>query len=1247
MESNDPKCPKCDARMLKRLARHGPHRGNEFWGCSRYPKCKGIVSIDAPSTKPNLGASDALEKPPDLLYAERARHPRKVNWSDGSTDRTQWQARYSNCGGSLRSVPVADHLLGKRLTSCWVARKRVGSAQAADESVIRTVAMAHKILQRGSLPPLHPESERTLLTLCGFADSVSTPGTDIDLAPQLNSPVDRDNTSAIQWFAEDFQLDRSLRFDSREELRFLANWVPRVLGASAGRWITTQAPLDALLNGLGFEGAGARRVDFLFHAPQVPTFVVEIDGDQHGDQVLVDKDRDTALAEAGIEVIRIPTSELSSGEGPGFDRIKAIWKTPELPNNPDINVLRLRYGATHVHRLVLAILEGVAAGFLTGKSWAIEIVDPLAISVPLLRPYLDLISAIAELWGPTLAPHEVHILSDGKWTDFLLDEGRYAELDGDRVPLDLVIRLETNRSPMDLLEANWIDIPEVVVRSARLPVDIVDPVGDINERSPIRTGQEATPVALKTILQAVFAKRDFRPGQIEAVTEVLEGRDCAVLLPTGAGKSLIYQLAGLCLPGRTLVIDPIVALIEDQIEGLKRQGIDRTTGISSHEIKLGRSEAILQEVASGDALFIFIAPERLQQQSFRSALRELASTTPINLAVVDESHCVSEWGHDFRTSYLNLGRVIRQTCRDRFGGAPPILALTGTASRAVLRDVLIELGIEPQTPNTIIRPPSFDRPELRFEVIKTTPAESTASLAGYLRALPMRFGVPHAEFFRSRRDLTYSGLVFCPHVNGAYGVRDVSEKLQNVIGARPPIYAGGAPKVFPGNWEQEKRFAARAFKENQSPVLVSTKAFGMGIDKPNIRYVVHYGIPTSIEAYYQEVGRAGRDGQPARCGLILSEYSEDRAHRLLDDDVDIETTREAAAQITSSSADDISRALFFHLNSFKGRSTELISVGEIVDEIGPLDVAMTTYLPMGDSDSAKQAREKAIHRLVLLGVVSDYLVDWGGRRFEVHLNGTSNSSVVESLLAFIERSQPGKAATIESSIHLEEWQKPREAVVGCAEVLIAFVYDTIERSRRRCLREMWLAARESDSDEALRSRILDYLSEGDLSPRLVKLAEAPSLDFGQWISLYREILSQADAREWRGATGRLLASYPDHPGLLVGRALSELLDDQGEVKEFYSNLQQACLSSQRYGIEAKDMSHLLEWILDKASPLGAAGVAMTAWTQDDLTTGEWALLEARFAGTDPVAAVSSLGRRLKELDHDLEKVVSDAEWRHA
>lgn len=1144
----------------------------------------------------------------------------RVHWSDTfDFEADGWQVEYATVGASLRSVQVEGI---DSLSNCWVASAPL-SEYRPDSNTRLVLDVMSKVLRRGLSPPLHPDSEQILLDLIGLGAHVRPsplPG-DVSLTLLKTYKVDYE---ALITIPGDQSVEIEPNLTESDEERLLMEWMaehhPRAV-----RWLIPQASLDGLLKAAGHRTGGYRRCDFLWAPLTGHPFVIEVDGGQHQQQHLSDDERDQLLRDIGIETIRVSTSEIRNGHGPQLEAVtNAIEATVEQTTNLSDKDKLLVWGPIQVHRLVLGLCEAIHSGFLSGDSWVVEVEDPTHIAIELIAPYLEVLYALCCLWNTCLVAPERVLFKDSK-ERFLFhrtSEGRYERRDASEESRSVTcvrILLQCDRTSCQPLP-NRDDTPTVVIRSTGVPVLMSDPQEGTSSRIAVHFDGEEVRSHLKVLLRSVFAKEDFREGQYEALVEVMMGRDCAVLLPTGAGKSLIYQLAGLCLPGRTLVIDPLVALIEDQIEGLHLHGIDRATGITNNLDRTGR-EIALRTVAESDDYFLFVAPERLQFQDFRDALREAPAR--INLVVIDEAHCVSEWGHDFRPAYLNLGRILREVCRNIRGIIPSLLALTGTASKAVLDDVLFQLDI-PQ--DSTIQPETFDRSELHYQVI-CTDTRHPANLLRILRNLPEMFGERRARFFQPRGEQTFSGLIFVPTVGGIPSLEHTTRAIQEIIPS-VRMFASKRPRSIRNQdeWNRIRQDNSRQFKDNLIATLVSTKAFGMGIDKPNIRWIIHYMLPASVESYYQEAGRAGRNNSTSQCVIILREFDTERNQRMLSENLSLESLRAIIDRIPFNERDNVTTALYFHLNSFPGIDDEVDTLVEITNLLSPEASLRSMRIPFNND---RVARERALHRLTYLGVVHDYLIEYGARCFDVTVNAVAIHDIISKLISFIMRIQPGlNINTITDRVGNPDTLM--NAIEVCGRQLIELVYHTIEQSRRRSLREMWLAAhdaaRSEDPDDEMRQRVLDYMTQGFASFIFQRLINESQFRFSDWVSEWDAMEGEEDARQWRGAAARLLGSYPDHPGLLATRALSEVLISNGNPYEFESNLISSLQSAnRRYQTNTDDVQESIYRILRMVinhNPQWCAGVVGPVFYNSE--SSEKIMQEAMLSDTDnwPLAVFS-------------------------
>jgi ATP-dependent DNA helicase RecQ len=342
----------------------------------------------------------------------------------------------------------------------------------------------------------------------------------------------------------------------------------------------------------------------------------------------------------------------------------------------------------------------------------------------------------------------------------------------------------------------------------------------LDTATPDRVNQQ-----LVDALKHHFGYQSFRPGQAEIIENLLQGRDSLVLMPTGGGKSMCYQLPATILPGITIVVSPLIALMKDQVDALVRQGIPAAFVNSSLEPE--QINQIFRRLAQGELKLLYIAPERLTNHYFLQSLASL----PLSLFAIDEAHCISQWGHDFRPAYT------RMQCIKRQFPSVPIMALTATADVTTRKDILEQLDLV----DPYIHLDSFDRPNIRFTLAEKYNGDK--QLLGYIK--------------KQGED---SGIIYC---NSRWQVEKLSKSLANA-GVNCAAYHAGM-EVAIRNTVQE------GFTKDNIQIVIATVAFGLGINKPNVRFVIHFEPPRTLESYYQEVGRAGRDGLAAEALFLYDE----------------------------------------------------------------------------------------------------------------------------------------------------------------------------------------------------------------------------------------------------------------------------------------------------------------------------------------------------------------------------------------
>ncbi len=939
-----------------------------------------------------------------------------------------------------------------------------------------------------------------------------------------------------------------------------------------------------------------------FYLPQAK-LVIEIDGQQHKtDEItrISDAIRDNYLAGQGITTIRIDTVELQNGSYKEkvklilehlsrFDRLLTFYKNAcekIEENQMSETEIKTKLLPTAIIRFQVLLIELLTHNYLSLKeNWNFNIISN---------------EDLGEF--PELAIKDLLI-----WLDNLYQLKNKKSLEKP----NFTVNITTNKSEFTpstktinidfSLFKRYTDENKLSPDIIYLRTDYFDIVKDknyfrVSTTEPINYNiTDEDKAVLEFFLDNIFDKPKFREGQFPIISNTLNRKDTIGLLPTGGGKSLCYQLPCLLQPSINFVVCPIKSLMYDQNENLVNILVTNVSFITSDLDKNERRQ-IETDFEQGRYLFVWISPEKFQISSFREKITSIVANFSIAYAVVDEVHCLSEWGHDFRTSYLNLAKTIdKLSPKDENGeGKIKFIGLTATASVNVLKDIKIEFSrrkqrLEDENIKSLL---DYSRKELQFEVINDN-GNKSKQLETLIKDLAKKEGFTETD--------EKAGLVFTPNINGAYGCYPVSNKLNSLYQNKVSWFSGDIPKrnVYDDNgrktgtepvmqraeFNKYKLQIQKDFKKDKYQILVATKSFGMGIDKQNIFYTFHYGLPSSVEALYQEAGRAGRwdknkqgnKDKIGKCYVLYSPetYDNNRVDRLFHKDTTFSEMKQISEEVNWDGKDIFKQVFLFT----QGQNDIQVDFNIILSVIKYYFKAETkvrifwndAYSKLKINDSTLQ---KAIYRLSLLGIISDWTTNFIDH-FEVQFKTTNETKIIKSVSNYIAKYEPNtdvetEMSNIKKSTILEKsiWY------------ILNWTFENIAYSRKQSLKTLSDWCSQFEDSDSFKSRIDSYFIFTETTFVLQHIAENPK-EFEKWFEVLtanNQFLTELEFKKLKDSISRFLESYRNNLGLnflsgFVRLALNEYQDSDG--KERFENAIETIKNTFSLADQEKFLSRLM------------------------------------------------------------------------
>lgn len=980
--------------------------------------------------------------------------------------------------------------------------------------------------------------------------------------------------------------------------KFFEKLIPKYLGEYQfiQQLIIPEIPINEITQ-VDVDEYANQQVDF--YLPQA-YLIIEIDGSQHDSNKQKDVIRDLHTAKYGIQTVRIKTVDLESESDVFFqkiaeikDRIDQVKSKQETRKEKDPTFISLsdyqsayvngidfgdsNYKATAIIRFQLLILELLEKGILNlATDWEFEILqrDISGFEKIAIDDLMVWFTHIFQLHKIEFKKPKIYISHVNSVSEFSRDKSI-------KIDFSLTKRYTDEfqiNSNIIYVRTDYLDEFQYFKKGDSIdnlkfssfePYDYfkISATDTIKYKLKFGSKQEDEN-SLLFLVWNIFLQNDesldfktlrFREGQLPIIANALSKNDTIGLLPTGSGKSVCYQLSAILQPAISFVVCPIKSLMYDQKADLDTAFFSRINHITSDD-DVEDKEKIQNEFGQGKYFFIFISPERFQLKTFRQYFSAVNKEFNIAYAVIDEVHCLSEWGHDFRTSYLNLSNAIQRHTTD-FNW----LGLTATASINVLKNIQIELGIKQEDVKT---PVDYTRKELEFIVVDDENNKPNA-INTQLEILKEEIGALSEEGRDSK-----CGIVFTPTVNGKNGCYPLSLKLSEHFQTNIKYYSGSVPKVeqrpIMGDkeFDEYKKVVQKEFKNNEFSLLIATKAFGMGINKGNIHYTFHYGIPGSMESLYQEAGRAGRDktkfkSSKAKCFVLLSKSNDDS---VLSKIWDRDTTLTKVNELQGQTRGDINTNLF------------LFSLGldVIKDEFEVIKKLFIRFAASNKKDirvkgndigTNKARTEKAIYRLSQLGVIEDWTIRnfFRGGSFDVDFAVFSEESIKESLLFKIK--EYDKEFSFDKILIDEKYSSYKRILNAPTKyslidkyilILLQWSYDNFAYNRRQSLKNIYeLCCKYEATDKGkvdFKNSLEAYFKFSESSYILQHIAENPK-DLEKWFTVFYQIdrnivtntfITRRQQKNLRDSLSRFLESYMHNTGLdLISGLVRLLLDDYG------------------------------------------------------------------------------------------------------